>query len=678
MRLGPQGLCCVGDMRPLAQCRPTVRAPARLSPWRSMPVAPFGRSVARRQGGIPMKKISSFLSLTAVLAAAPAWADSTVGEPVDMDDATIIVTASRATTSAREIGSSVSVITREDISRGQITFVKDILQDMPGVLVSSDRPGSYTSVSIRGSNNDEVLWLIDGIKLGDPSSTSTQFQADHLISSDVARVEILRGNQSSLYGSDAIGGVINIITRRATEDGISISGEAEGGSHGTLNGGASVIGKNGPVDFRLTATGYRHDGPSLTDPRTATSPVTEDDEYWRYGLSGRVGVEASQNLSFSATGFWLNSFSDLDNTTSDSLNTVKKKEYAIAGQGLYESSDGKFKAKLTGSRYVARRLYFGTYNRPEGDLYKGIKDDLSLDLSYDTGGILSLAAGGGLEREKTDQITFYSGDFFAKVNTKSAYGEIALRPVEGMTVTGAARIDDNSRFGTFDTYRGTIAYVTGPLKLRASYGTGAKAPGLYQLFDPTYGNASLQAEKSRGGDIGFDLTLNQDLTVSASYFFLKKKNEIVFDDGRPPFGGYDQYGLTRASGVEFEIKAKPLDWLGLSQSFTYTDHEVFDLVAGDYENSGRPKYTATSSVTVSPLEGAEFTARARFRDGDSSSLYTPASKAYAVVDLLGSYRISENFEIYGRVVNLFDKWYQVSYGTNTLGRSVYGGIRFSF
>lgn len=628
-----------------------------------------------------MKKIACFASLSAILAAAPAWAateaDSTIDQPADINDTKIIVTASRATSAAREIGSAVSVITREDITRNQTIFIKDILQDMAGVLTSTDRPGQLTSVSIRGSNNDEVLWLVDGIELGDPSSTSTSFSPTHMISSDVGRIEVLRGNQSSLYGSDAIGGVVNIITRRATEEGIEVNGEAEGGSHGALNGGATILGKNGPLDFRVTATGYRHDGPSLADPRTATKPITERDEYWRYGFSGRAGLEASETLSFNVTGFVQNAFTDLDNSRSDNLNTLKTREYAFAGQGMYRSTDEKLKVKLTGSRYVARRLYFGSFNRPEGDLYNGTKDSLALDVTYDTGNIVSLAAGASLEREKTDQVTMFSGDFLAKVNTKSAYAEIALRPVPGLTVTGAARIDDNSRFGTFDTYRGTIAYVTGPLKLRASYGTGAKAPGLYQLFDPTYGNPTLQAESSKGGDVGFDLALGGNLTAQVSYFFLEKRNEIVFDGSILPFGGYDQYARTRANGIEIALNAKPLPWLELSQSFTYNDHEAYDFTALEYRDSGRPKYTATSSVTLLPVEGAAVTARARFRDDDSSG-FGGATKAFAVFDLLASYRISRNVELYGRVVNLFDRWYQVSYGSNTLGRSAYGGVRVSF
>ena len=623
------------------------------------------------------KSIVSLTAIAAVLAAAPAFAQTA---PDDANQAPqnkdIVVTASRVTTEAREIGSAVSVITDKDLAKNQITFVKDALLDVPGVQVSTDRPGDFTNVSIRGSDNDEVLWLVDGIKLGDPSSTSTQFQADHLTSRDIARIEVLRGNQSSLYGADAIGGVINVITERATEDGYKVNAEAEAGSYGELNGGASVLGKSGALDFRLTATGYRQTGPTLADPATATSPISESDAYWRYGFSGRAGLQATRNVSLQVIGSWLDSFSDLDNTTSDSSDTVKKIEYSAAAQGSYKSDDGTFKADLTGTRYVARRLFFGTIYSPDGDLYRGTRDELSLALSYGGQSLISVAAGANYEREYTTQITSFSGNFIESVNTRSGYAEVALRPLTGMTITGAGRIDDNSRFGEFDTYRGTIAYVTGPVKFRASYGTGAKAPGLYQLFDPTYGNPNLKPETSSGGDVGADVALGGKITAQLTYFFNKKKNEINFDASKPPFGGYSQFGRTRAQGVELGLTAQPLPWLGLSQSFTYLDHKVDDAMTGIYVASGLPTYSGTTSVTITPIRRASFTARVRYRDGDASG-FGGVTKPYAVTDLLGSYDITERVQIYGRVVNLFDKQYQVTYGTNTLGLSAYGGVRVS-
>lgn len=630
-----------------------------------------------------MKKIC-FTSFIALASAAPAYAESAEDlAAASAGNDQIIVTASRATTAAREIGSAVSVIAREDITREQIVFVKDILQDMAGVQITTDRPGDYASVSIRGSDNDQVLWLIDGIELGDPSSTSTQFQPEHLTSRDIARIEIVRGNQSSLYGSDAIGGVVQITTQRATEDGIKLNAEAEAGSHGTVNGGATILGKSGPIDFRLTATGYSHDGPSLADPRTANpaGSVTEKDGYWRYGFSGRVGVAATDTLSLQLIGLWQDSNTDLDNTTSDTDNTVRKREHAMAAQANYLSSDQAFKADASVTRYVARRLYFGPFYSPDGDLYKGTKDAANLNLTYN-GGIWSIAVGGNWEEERTTQVTTYSGDFREKIDTKSAYGELALRPIENLSITGAARIDDNSRFGTFDTYRGTIAYVipgalgANSLKLRASYGTGAKAPGLYQLFDPTYGNPDLKVETSQGGDIGFDIDFDR-FSAQLSYFFAKTKNEIIWLANVGPMGGYTQFGRTRKDGVEIAFALRPIDGLAIQQSFTFLTAESDPQEIGDYGDMGRPKRSGSTSVTITPLEQLSLTARARYRSRNASS-FGGATGSYAVFDLLGSFAITQNVEIYGRVTNLFDRDYQMSFGKNALGRSLYGGLRVSF
>ena len=178
-------------------------------------------------------------------------------------------------------------------------------------------------------------------------------------------------------------------------------------------------------------------------------------------------------------------------------------------------------------------------------------------------------------------------------------------------------------------------------------------------------------------DESFDLVLGHALTAQVSYFVLRKTNEIVFDGSRPPFGGYDQWGRTRADGLELGLTARPTDWLELGQSVTYIDHEQDNDRHGAYLDSGRPRYVATSSATIKPVEGAELTARARYRDGDSSG-FGGATDGYIAVDLLGSYRFKEGVELFARVVNLFDDSYQVLYGTNTLGTSVYGGARLGF
>jgi vitamin B12 transporter len=625
--------------------------------------------------------LSILLCTTAVV---PAWA-----EGLDSAAATdIVVTASRIPLEPRQVGSALTIVTAQELKQGQILFTKDALQDLAGIQISSDRPGDQVAVSIRGSDNGQVLWMIDGVRMGDPSLISTEFQSDNMITADIGRIEVLRGNQSSLYGSDAIGGVVNIITQRATEDGFKVSAEAQGGSYGTVSGGASILGKSGPVDFRLTATGYSHDGPSAADPLTAPAgAATEYDRYWRYGLSGRIGVALTDTLTLQALGFWqkartdFDSDTDFDNIPNDSNDVARKREYNVAVRADYLSLDKRLRADASISRYSANRLYFGPYNDPvSGDVFQGTKDTANLNLGYN-GGIWSVAVGGSLEREKTDQTTSFSGNFARQIDTKAAYAEIALRPVENLTLTGAARIDDNSRFGTFDTYRGTIAYVVpgvagaDSVKFRASYGTGAKAPGLYQLFDPSFGNPNLKAQTSEGGDAGVDIVFDR-FTAQISYFFNKTKNKIAFED----LGGfnfkYAQFDRAREQGMEVAFTLKPVDGVTVNQSFTYLDAKKSDN-GGRFIDIGRPRHSGSTSVTVNPVEQLSLTARARYRSRNANS-FGGITAPYAVMDLLASYRITDRIELYGRVVNLFDKQYQMTFGTNALDRAAYGGIRVSY
>ncbi|MEN3949975.1 TonB-dependent receptor [Iodidimonas sp. SYSU 1G8] len=587
----------------------------------------------------------------------------------------VVVSASRTGLKPREIGSSFSVIDAEDLQANQVTVLRDLLQDLPGIQISNNRPGGFSNLSIRGSDNDQVLVLIDGIELGDPSSTSTQFQMDHLTALDVSRIEVLRGNQSSLYGSDAIGGVINIVTRRATEDGLTLNGEMEGGSFGTFNGGASLYGKTGPLDVRLSVTGHRNDGPSLAAP--TAGPSVEPDAYSRYGFSGRIGYQITDNLEIVATGFLSRTDSDLDGTGTDvsSNDNVEKDEDAAAIQVNHKAFDGRWRNSLLASYYQAERLYFGRSTRPEGDQYLGKKRNLNYTSAFDATEWLSVVVGGNLEEESTDQITSFSGDFIEKVDTKSVFGEVALKPLENLTLTGAFRYDDNSQFGGFDTYRGTVAYVLpaalagGDLKLRASYGTGAKAPGLYQLYDPTYGNPNLTVEESQGWDAGFDLNwADPQINLTVNYFESHVEDEIEFI-----LNGYRMGGESKSKGVEFGATAQITPWLSVSQSYTYLSSRK--LPANTWK--GRPRHSGATSVTIYPLEDLSITARARFKSENLSSGVNRPVDGFVTVDLLVSYRVNDQLELYGRVVNLFDKDYMLNWGNSTYGLSGFVGVRAS-
>lgn len=591
----------------------------------------------------------------------------------------IVVTASRARLPARQVGSAVTVITREDLERNQVRQVKEILQDVPGVQINTARQGAFTNVAIRGSDNDQVLVLIDGIELGDPSSTSTQYQFNHLTSLDIERIEVLRGNQSSLYGSDAIGGVINIITRRAEQEGLVVNAEAEGGSFRTANGGVSVLGRQDIVDFRVTAFGYHLGGQSLADPATSATPVA-DDEYNQVGLSGRLGFQILSNLSLEFTGFLTDTYlelGDFPDDDADADDSVDKDERAGAARLTWDIFKGRWRHEATASIYNAKRTFTGApFNLPEGDVYDGTKTNLTYVTTVAPIDPITLVAGVDLEDEETEQLTGFSGDFDASIETRSVFGELAVEPIDGLTFTGAARLDDNSRFGTFDTYRVTAAYFINPIadvdvKLRGSYGTGAKAPGLYQLFDPTYGNEDLEVEESTGWDVGFDVYWDTpQLSFEFTYFDNDVENEIDFDFAQ---GGYIQRGSTKSQGVEIGLAAQPLDWLQVRQTYTYLDAQDRDTDLW----LGRPRHSGTTSATVFPTEQTSLTARARYRTQNASS-FGGVTNDFVVFDVLGSYQVLPQVNLYARLENVADADYQTQFGRQTNGLSAFGGLRLSF
>ena len=585
-----------------------------------------------------------------------------------VDPDTIIVTGSRTGLAARQIGSAVSVVSGERIESDQILLAKEILQDLPGVQISNDRPGAVTSVYIRGADNDQVLVLIDGLELGDPSLISTQFQFDHLNAGDIERIEVLRGNQSSLYGSDAIGGVINIITKRPDSDRPAIRVDAEGGSFGMRRLDAGVSADLGLVDFRVSGNAYSADGPSRADPNAG--PADEDDAYDRRGLSATIGFDLSPNLRVETLGFAADTETELDGTGEDAtfVPDVAKDETALAVKLSAGTADARWRHELSASRYEAERFYEFTGDRLTGD-----KESLRYSSAVTATERMTLAFGLDFEREDTDQWTSFSGSFLAANETDSLFAELALVPFDDLTLTLAGRRDDNERFGEFDTHRLTAAWSLGSAgpetKLRASWGTGAKAPGLYQLFDPSFGNPALGVEESEGYDVGVDFYWSNGGSIALSYFATDIDQEIdfVFPDG------FINRGETRAKGVETNLTlplGERFDW---SLSHTYLDSR--DRETGEW--AGRPRNSVTTRLSVDASDRLTLTARARHRSRNEAS-FGGTTASFVVVDLLASYELGSRLEVYGRIVNLFDEDYQYEWGSSTYDRSVFAGMRVKY
>ncbi len=624
-----------------------------------------------------------FLLLSAAAIASPAYSQ-TISNP---DAPEIVVTATRAAQPLSEIGQAVTVIDRAEIERRQTTVVSDLLATTPGVTVTRNGTvGALTSVRIRGAEADQTLVVIDGVRVNDPSSTGGGFNFGNLLSSSVERIEILRGPNSVPWGSQAIGGVVNIITAAPTE-GVQARANAEYGYADSVFASAGVSGKSGPVSGSLTGGYLRTDGIS------SAASGTERDGYRQYGATGRVGVEFAPGIGLDLRGYFADSKVDIDDgfdpktfVVADSLAYGTTQElYGYAG--LHANlADGRFNNRVA---FTIADINRDNFTKPGGDIsFIGRGRSERYEYQGDFRPLDQVRVVAGVERENS---RFNDGSTFADTGITSVYGQLIVKPLDILTVTGGVRNDDHDDFGSRTTFgaNAALALRTGTT-VRASYGEGFKAPTLYQLFSD-YGNRGLDAETARNFDVGVEQAfLGNRARVGVTYFNRRTRNQIDFRDCSPaelatagsicanrPFGVYDNVARAEADGVEFTLALRPVDALTLTANFSYIDTEnrsIGDNFGNDLAR--RPRQTASVDADYRFAFGLSVGGTVTMvGDSFDDAANTTRLDGYALAGVRAELPIGERFAVYGRVDNLTDSRYETIAGYGNYGRAAYGGVR---
>jgi vitamin B12 transporter len=640
-------------------------------------------------------------SFAIVAATQPGVAQSP--EPPASENA-IVVTPLRGAARADAVGSSVTVINRADIEKWGSAPVIEILRGTPGVTVN-DRggQGSVSGVSLRGGTVTQTLVLIDGIRAGDPSQIGSDFDFGNLLPTDIERIEILRGPQSALYGSDAMGGVINIITRKgAGRPKAEVS--VEGGSYGTAATRGSVSGGTEAMSYAFSLAGLHTDGFSRYGYRIGritsglTSPL-ERDPTDKFAGSARLSFRPGDGVEIEAgLTSYLNAIKYDDSTGDNPFN----RQRALVTQGWVKGSVESF----GGINTTALTLFDGRTDRRIGSYYAGYPalaldyrgDRYGAELQNDTKlgrwGVVTLGARTETETNlsSTDDIPRGANRVVSVDQNQVTHSVFALHrlPVnDRFDVSLGGRIDAVDTSKTFATWRGTAAYriaETGT-KLRASLGTGAKAPSLYQLYNPyratTTAPSTLSPETSIGGDIGIDQSLPYNLgTVSATVFYNKYRNLISFHDlAYTPTYIAEYYNVNRAEtkGIEssLDLVLVPGEWRTRG-SYTFLLSE--DTLA-HHALLQRPQHQGAVSLIYSGLRNLELEGRLvmvghriDFLADNQSVRLAP----YARLDALARYRINETFSVFARAENLTNAHYQTVYNYGTPGRSGYLGVKVSW
>lgn len=615
--------------------------------------------------------------------AATAAGLSTLASPAAADEPAqeITVTAPRPEGVPQErIAGAVSTVTAGDIEDRQITRLEDALTLAPGVTVSGQRGlGLSQGVTIRGLGPRNVRVFIDGIEMSDTSQSQSQYPISELNMADVDRIDVLRGPQPGRFGPDAGGGVINITTKRATTP---FSGEAgsEFGSYNTLRSHASVSGLQGPVDFRVSASGTRSDG--YSDFNEARGGA-EDDAFRQWSGSAKLGLQASDDLRFDAIGRYQREDLFYDSSTADMDWNRDETERFLRLSATLDTLDDSLIHTLGVADTKITRQYWGAGTA--GDTYDGFKTRIDYVGDWRAAETVNVQFGADATQESMEQHTpgfapatpFMENDFWRT----GAFATIGASPLAGLDVAATLRGDDHEEFGGKATWRLSAAYTidTSATTLRTSYGTAWQTPSLYERFDPCYGAAALQPEKSKGWDVGVDQDLLAGaLTASATYFQTSTRDEIAWQWAPPTTpacagGTYVNLNKTRVQGVETALTAHPLDTVETTLSYTW-QNAVNDLT--DTRLRDRPVHQASGFVGWAVVPEALLSLTLRYRDETES--WGAAGDEFWTADFGVRYALTEALTLHGRVENLLDAAYEEQAGYGTPGRSAYAGATVRF
>ncbi|MCC4257910.1 MULTISPECIES: TonB-dependent receptor plug domain-containing protein [Sphingobium] len=642
--------------------------------------------------------LKNSVAFVALSIAFPALAQA----PEEMfDDSGIVVTATRTPTPLDQVPASITVLDKAAIDRAQDIGATELLLRTPGISMS--RNGGYgtaTSLRIRGAESEQTVVVIDGVKLNDPSSTGGGYNFANLLIGDAQRIEVLRGPQSTLWGSQAIGGVVNIVTA-SPQAPIEGSFDIEAGSRDTVSARAALGGVSGPLSWRIGGQSFTTEGISAIAPAFGGG---ERDGYTNRNVAGRAELALGANASIDLRGYYSTGRVEIDGFSGDAPDYSHNREF-VGYAGLnFALLDGRLRNRIaynytdtdrdSYSPELEQPLSFEAAGKNRRFEYQGIFDlsdriSATFGVENERSRFKSRSPSGSLADPLPD---FVRG----KAEITSVYGQLTVRPLDGLTINGGVRHDDHNRYGGRTLFSaGGIWTLPSGTTLRASYGEGFKAPSLYQLFSE-YGNVNLDPERAHGWEAGAQQAFFGDmLTIGATYFERTTTGQIIYNGcdvgttdplcvvpgtDTPRWGYYLNVARAEAHGVEADAAFR-LGGLTLDGNYSWTVAE--DRSAGTANEGNwlprRPRHLANASLSYDFAFGLTLGSAVRW----AGKSYDNASNAtrlddYTLVDLRAEYRLSDSLRLFARAENVFDEQYMTAYRYGTLGRSIYAGIRGRF
>ncbi|WP_240782019.1 TonB-dependent receptor plug domain-containing protein [Qipengyuania sediminis] len=583
----------------------------------------------------------------------------------------ITVTATGLATDVANTGQSVAVIGRDEIEAVQGADIARIFARAPSAVLTRNGPlGSFTGVSVRGAASEQLLVLIDGVRVADQASPGGGFDFGTLLATNVGTIDLLRGANSTIWGADALGGVLDVSTRG--REGLSAS--LEYGARDTVTAAASAGVEGEGYALGLTGSALRTDGFS------AAANGSERDGSRQFGVGASAFVDLTDTIELFANARYAEGDLEIDGfrtdfTFGDTRDRQFTRQYSGAAGLTYYGQDLTLRASYSLSDTERTNRDGASTETFASD---GHTDSITLRGEYRAIGGLTLAFGG------EHQWSAYETAFDNRESVNITGGYLQAGWVLGdIAAHLGARIDDHELFGSEVSVGGDVSYGLGNgWRVKASIGEGFKAPTLFQLFSD-FGNERLRPERATSYDLGFELGRRGAGKHFGITGFRRDSEDLIgfvscFGSTAPlcrarPFGTYDNIARARAQGIEVEGGAEIAEGFRLAGHYAFIDTE--DRASGA-NLARRPRHVATLFADYESPFGFTLGADLRFVGpsfDDASN--TARLGGYELVDLRATIKVAEGIELFGRVENVFDADYTTAAGYGTPGRGVFAGVR---
>jgi len=611
----------------------------------------------------------------------------------------LVIAPSKKAQSVSTVGTSVTVRDETFFKNSNEFFLGDVLAGSTTSVnfFQNGGQGQTSAIQLRGLPKRYSTVYIDGVKMSDPSSVSNDFDFNHILASQISRVEILKGNQSSVYGSGAIGGTINITTKKG-EPGFQKNIQYNTASHGTHNLSLSLSGADENDNYYVGLERFQTDGMS------AMTHNDEKDRYRNNSLVAKYGHQFSDKIEFQSNiriAETYNQYDAEDNTPAGKTHSEEVDAIQSSSNvALVYKPNQQFTNKFTlANTYIKRN-----YGPGDGASYNTVKDKYwgdrySLMYSGNYNFNLDNSVVFGLERED-EQMNYnkdLTGDKIRDAYVTSSYFDFQSRVTKNIYATFGSRFDEHSLSGNEDSHRATLAYLFDDksTKLKSSYGTGFRFPSLYETYYVDGVHKSIYAENSESFDFGIDKSfLDLGLSIDASYFNVKYNDTLEYWERDGAWKTWNFPGVVKSQGLELVSKWKKSDTLNFGLNYTYTS--TYDGAEQDNPNKNESYHNAqmvrvprnivnlATNMKIPGYKDLDLSLNTKWSDssrdyGNGNRTYEDESlDDYLVNDLSIKYNLWNTYNLFFDINNILDEKYETVRDYSQMNRSFNFGIKRSY